>query len=59
MPTKSYILNYSTNSSLKELLENDITREIFEKELPEIAGNILVKARFLKNTERINRSTPI
>ena len=58
-PAKSYILTFSTNNSLKELLENDVTREIFEEKLPEIAGNILVKARFLEKSLRELTQVPL
>jgi alpha-L-rhamnosidase len=43
LPTKSYILTYSTNSSLKELLNNEETKEIINNNLPEIVNNPIVK----------------
>lgn len=42
IPTKSYILTYSTNNSFKELLSNEETREIVNRELPEIINNPIV-----------------
>jgi alpha-L-rhamnosidase len=44
LPKKSYILTYSTNSSLKELLNNEETKEMVKKELPELLNNPIVKS---------------
>jgi alpha-L-rhamnosidase len=51
LPTKSYILTYSTNSSLRELLDNEETKEMVENDLPEIVNSPIVK-----NGEFIERS---
>ncbi|MEH7418035.1 family 78 glycoside hydrolase catalytic domain [Neobacillus drentensis] len=51
LPTKSYILTYSTNSSLKELLNNEETKEIVTNNLPGIVNNPIVK-----NDQFIERS---
>ncbi|MGS2776393.1 family 78 glycoside hydrolase catalytic domain [Robertmurraya sp. GLU-23] len=39
MPTKSYILSFSTHNSVKELLENKVTKQILTEELPELMGD--------------------
>jgi alpha-L-rhamnosidase len=52
MPTSSYILTYSTNNSLSELLNNEETKKIFEEELPEVAGNPIVQGPFAEKTLR-------
>ncbi|WP_342041638.1 alpha-L-rhamnosidase [Bacillus sp. OTU2372] len=51
LPTKSYILTYSTNSSLRELLNNEETKEIVQNNLPEIVNSLIVK-----NDQFIERS---
>ena len=50
-PVKSYILTYSTNSSLKELLNNEETKEIVTNNLPDIINSPIVK-----NDQFIERS---
>ncbi|MBT2725814.1 family 78 glycoside hydrolase catalytic domain [Bacillus sp. ISL-75] len=51
LPTISYILTYSTNSSLKELLNNEETKEIVKKDFPEIVNNPIVKNdQFVENS---------
>lgn len=52
MPTASYILTYSTNNSLSDLLNNEETKKIFEEELPEVAGNPIVQGPFAEKTLR-------
>jgi alpha-L-rhamnosidase len=53
MPTQSYILTYSTNNRIKELLTNEETKEIVKRELPEIINNPIMKSdQFLEQSLR-------
>lgn len=52
LPTKSYLLRYSSENYLFELLGNDATKEILTEVMPELFKNPLVLFRESKNTIR-------
>ncbi|MBM7570571.1 alpha-L-rhamnosidase [Aquibacillus albus] len=58
-PKKSYQLSYSSKSSIKDLLGNNQAREIFYKELPEIAHNEIAKKQNLETPIRDFLTMPI
>jgi alpha-L-rhamnosidase len=51
MPNKNYILTYSSDSSLKELLENEETKNIIVKQLPGLVEHELIQ-HFSESTLR-------
>ena len=52
MPTKNYILTYSSNNSVRELLNNKEARDIFQHEFPELASNELIKSQLIERSLR-------
>jgi alpha-L-rhamnosidase len=42
LPTKSYILTYSSECTIKEIINNEETKAIFTKDFPELAENSMI-----------------
>lgn len=42
LPTKSYILTYSSECTIKEIINNEETKAIFTKDFPELAENPMI-----------------
>ncbi len=59
IPTKDYILKYSSNNSIRELLSNVETEEILTELLPEVISNKIILHRFSENSLRELSHSPL
>ena len=58
MPTKMYLLMYSTNDTVRELLQNEDTKEVLLDVLPEINENPMILKQVLKKTVKELQESP-
>jgi alpha-L-rhamnosidase len=58
MPTKAYNLTYSTNDTVRELLENNTTKEVLLSVLPEIDQSLLILNQVIKKTVNELQGSP-
>lgn len=57
-PTKAYTLTYSTNDTVRELLENSETKKVLLSVLPEINQNPMILKQVIKKTVNELQETP-
>ncbi|MCM3790276.1 glycoside hydrolase family 78 protein [Domibacillus indicus] len=58
MPTKTYLLMYSTNDTVRDLLGNEDTKEVLLGVLPEINENPMILKQVLKKTVKEMQESP-
>lgn len=59
VPTKPYILTYSSKSTIKDLLSNEDAKKIFEEKLPALVANQMVMSQFADKSPRELQHHPL